>query len=273
MSIASLGPPTILPLPAVPNAAQAPRHPNNPLSADDRSVIQRTLNLLTEEALRHGLTITVEQDFEEFASLRKSVGDGGCYPAMDPKYSNIDEGFWVRVVNRDNALMAIIAERIYRCEDFTDLLRNARIWFDKGPTGLHPEYRVLPGVKSFGGVVAHAGGAWVHPSARRAGLSTFLPDYYRPIVLRRYAVDWHTALVLEPLVGHARKAYKYHDIDLIVDGYFPACTETYFPVKNSIARVYLCRTDRATLIDQLHAPTMSLSLTSPERQAQAVSGG
>ncbi|MEJ0069322.1 MAG: hypothetical protein WDO24_12020 [Pseudomonadota bacterium] len=85
----------------------------------------------------------------------------------------------MRVTDESGFLVAIMAERMYRCDDFMELLRNTRLWFDKGPVAVSPEFRPINGFDAFGGIVGHGSGLWVDPAFRRHGVSSFLPDYYR----------------------------------------------------------------------------------------------
>lgn len=226
--------------------------------------IQEALERLSEQMVEIGISVSIETDFEEFARLRKSVGDGGCYPSVDPKLSRLDrDAFWLRVTDRDDALLALYAERIYRCDDFLDLMRSERVWFDRGLRVVSPDYRLLEGVfDAFGGVVGHGCGLWVHPLARRHGLSAFLPDYQRALAVRNFALDWQTCLVFEHLAQHTRKAYGYSQVDAIIDG--------YFPVTRAPARVYLGRMTRAEIVARLDAPSL---VTTAIRQVPAAAAG
>lgn len=240
----------------------------SPLSANEQAIVQSALDLLTEEALRHGLNFTLEHDFEEFARLRKLAGDGGCYPTVDPGLSRVtpENAFWLRVTDADDNLVAMMAERFFECDDFLSLFRNLRVWFDRRPTPIPRDYAVLdafPG--EFGGVVGHGCGLWVHPSMRGRGLAAFLPDYYRAVSLRVWQADWLSCLVFKRLEGLALRGYRYREIGLIIDG--------YFPVTGAQAEVYLCRIPRADMIEDLKAPRLCLRATEePPRVREAVAG-
>lgn len=228
----------------------------------DEDVIQAALERLTDEMVGIGISVTVETDFEEFAFLRKRAGEGGCYPAVDPAHSRLDkDAFWVRVEDREGNLVGLYAERIYRCEDFMELLRSERLWFDRSLRLVSNGYRPLEeSFESFGGVVGHGCGLWIHPSARRHGLSAWLPDFQRALAVRNYDLGWQTCLVFEALAEHTRKAYGYTDVRLVVDG--------YFPVTRSDARVYLGRMTRQEVVARLAAPRVTREVR-PARAAAA----
>ncbi len=71
--------------------------------------------------------------------------------------------------------------------------------------------------------------------------------------------------MFQPLNAHARKAYKYSEVELVIDG--------YFPVTGGISQLYLCRIARADIIAHLRAPTLSLSLTREAVRAPAAAVG
>jgi hypothetical protein len=227
----------------------------------DFGVVQDALERLTDEMIDIGINVYVETDFEEFARLRRSVGEGGCYPAVDPRHSRLDkDAFWLRVTDRDDNLVALYAERIYRTEDFMTLMRSERIWFDRMPRAISADYRLIEDAfDAFGGTVGHGCGMWVHPSARRHGLSAFLPDFQRALAVRNYNIDWQTCLVFADLAEHTRKAYGYSRVEKVVDG--------YFPVTRATAEVYLGRMTRNEVLARLE--DQRVAVTTVARQARA----
>jgi hypothetical protein len=234
---------------------------NQRLTDTEFAIVQGALERLTDEMVEIGIEVTIETDFEEFARLRKMVGDGGCYPAVDPKFSRLDkDAFWLRVTDREDALVALYAERIYRTDDFVDLIRSERLWFDKGLRVVSPDYRLIENAfDTFGGVIGHGCGLWVAPAARRRGLSAFLPDYQRALAVRNFGIDWQTNLVFATLVEHTRKAYGYRTVERIIDG--------YFPVTQSSAEVYLGRMSRAEVLARLEVPQVAVTTVDPRARA------
>jgi hypothetical protein len=232
------------------------------ISDREFAIVQDLLDRLSDQMVETGVSLTVEHDFEEFARLRKMVGDGGCYPSVDPRYSRLDrDAFWLRAVDRNDRLIAFNAERIYRTDDFMALMRSERLWFDRGPRAVSPEYRLIEAaLETFGGVVGHGCGMWVHPSVRRHGISAFLPAYQRAIAIRNYAIDWQTCLAFADLAKHIRTAYGYTRVERVIDG--------YFPVTGKPAEVYLGRISRDEILGMLTGSRVRV--TPVDRPAAAV---
>lgn len=231
------------------------------LHPEQHAVVQTALELLTEEAVGHGVSMSVEHDLDEYIYWRRRAGEGPTNPCVDPRHSVVGphNSFWLRVT-WEGEVVAIMAERMYECEDFMELIRNERIWFDKGLRALSTDYRPFPAFAPFGGIVGHGVGLWVQPTLRRSGLSTFLTDYYRSIAIKNYGVDWHTCMVLDHLRGHALKAYKYSEVELVIDG--------YWPMSGDNAKLHLCRVSRDTMIEQLRTPTLGVLSLAPEKVAR-----
>jgi hypothetical protein len=239
-----------------------------PLSPDQHAVVQTALELLTDEAIDHGVSLSIEHELNEYIRLRKLAGDGPVNPCVDPKHSVVgpDNSFWLRV-EWQGEVVAIMAERMFYCVDFMELVRNERLWFDKGLRVISKEYRPYPAFPAFGGVVGHGVGLWVKPSLRKSGLSTFLTDYYRSVAIKSFLVDWHSCMVHASLIGHALKAYKYSEVELVIDG--------YWPMSGANATLHLCRVSRETMIEQLRTPTLGALALNSERvgRVRLVAGG
>jgi len=239
------------------------------LSDDAFRTVQRALDRMADEAIDLGMTVRIETDFEEFAYLRRSVGDGFLYPSFDPAVSRLArDAFWVRADNDDGELLAMVASRVFRCDDFMALVRNERVWFDRGPHGMSRGYSVLPTRLNdpvWGGVVGHGGGFFVHPRARGHGLSVWLPMYQRALMVRMYGVDWHTNFVSEAMAERSKRAYGYPDVELIIDGYFP-------PMRKD-QRVYISRISRAEIVRQLEADEFDRRTTRVDRRVPALDVG
>src|SRR5260221_3137889 len=143
------------------------------------ATVQGALDRLSDEAIALGLTVRIETDLDDFASLRRAVGDGGLYPSFDPALSQLTrDAFWLRVSDVEGELVAILAARVFRCADFMALLRSERVWFDRGLRLVSSRYNLLAtrfDDAVWGGVVGHGGGLGGNPRMRGHGLTTGLP--------------------------------------------------------------------------------------------------
>src|SRR5262249_22169989 len=149
---------------------------------------------------------------EEFARLRQA-GGGSLNQTIDPRHSRLDrDAFWLRATGFDGTLAGLYAVKAFRVANFMDLLRNERLWFDRGPNVITGKQTILDSFEPFGGVVTHGAGLWVNPAFRGRRLSSLLPEYVRALAVKLYAIDWHTGLVQERDREHAQRAYGFTKI-------------------------------------------------------------
>jgi hypothetical protein len=221
-----------------PPHAPPPHAPaRRPLTDAEFACVQAYCTRTLNNILHLDVTLHVEHDFREFARLRRSLGDGFCYPSLDPAQCRIEpDAFWLHVLDDAGRTMATLAARIFSdVEDFYQLMRSETLWNDRH---LHEVGRCRPSctIPSFGGVIGHSGGMWVCPSQRGRGLAGLMQSLSRGLQLRNHAIDFDTGLVFEPLVQFALNQYRYPRCEPVIDGYFPPTAKT--------ARVYLCHMTR-----------------------------
>jgi hypothetical protein len=223
--------------PALPAVAAAPMPRSRPLTDLEFGCVQDYCGRTMNDILRLGLTVHIEDDFHAFARLRRSIGDGFCYPSLDPKQCRIGaKDFWLHVVDDAGETMATLAARVFAdVDDFYQLMRSETLWND---LRLHEVGRCQPNcsIPPFGGVVGHSGGMWVSPAQRGRGLAKLMQSLSRGLQLRNHAIDVDTGLVFEPLVQFALSQYQYPRCELVIEGYFPPTGKD--------ARVFLCHMDR-----------------------------
>ena len=230
----------------------------------DFMIVQRALDRMADEAIDLGVTIRIETDFDEFARVLRTAS-GWVYPSFDPACARLErDALWLRVTDAEGELVLVYAARVFRCDEFMTLLRNERLWFDRGLRAVSPNYRLLESrfdTPAWGGTVGHGGGLWVDPRARGHGLSTWAPIYMRALMVRRFDIDWQTNLVFANMAERSRRAYGYTEIERVIDGYFPPTGKD--------AAVYLSRMSRAEILGQLTASEFAARATKVDRQAPA----
>lgn len=237
--------------------------PASGLSLAELEIVSSALERMDDEALRLGMDIRIETDFDEFVRLRRQSAEGAVSPTLNPEFSHLErDAFWLQVLDLHGSLLAIFGAKIFRTANFMDLMRNERLWFDRGLRVVSPELRVIDHFGRFGGVVSHGAGMWVHPAARGRGISAFLPDYLRALAVKNYAVDWHTMFVFEQHQDHALKAYGYSSIEKVIDG--------FCPITSTNTKLYLGRMTRQDIIDRLVAPR---KITKEARPAPVAAAG
>jgi hypothetical protein len=167
-------------------------------------LLQQSIDRLSEEIAARGFNIAVDDDFH---GLRRYLRAVGAYdnPSFDPDEHDLSSNaFWLRVEDSRGKIVASHAERIYQCQDFvSEVIESDRVWFDRGVSTPRREWRTEvthPPVK-IGGNVGFAGGMFIQPDHRGAGLSVFLPYFSRSLCMRNYATDWHTGLVRQNIAA------------------------------------------------------------------------
>ncbi|WP_157089232.1 GNAT family N-acetyltransferase [Oceanibaculum pacificum] len=197
------------------------------LTASDYQNIQRVISVYLEELDRLGLALTVETDMSGWATVMRSAPQmSAVNPTFDPSQSHLHPGnsFWLRVTYGSETI-ACIANRLFITEDYLNLKRSLRLWYDLKPVLIREPLNVVIGdhVPHISGRVGHHGGLWVHPSWRGNGLAGFLPRLTRALSMRHFDVDWHCGIALKAIAdrGLPLKAYGYPHMDLCVQGFFP----------------------------------------------------
>ncbi|MBV8167134.1 MAG: hypothetical protein JO021_10100 [Alphaproteobacteria bacterium] len=236
----------------------------NSLSDIESEIVHGGIERLDEAAAAMGLDVSIETDFEEFAQLRRA-GGGVVNQTVDPKHSRLDrDAFWLRATDRTGALVGLYATKVFRTENFMDLLRNERLWFDRRPHVVSPQLKILDDFGPFGGVVSHGAGLWIHPACRNRGYSAFIPEYLRALLVKLYAIDSHTGFVFAQHQGHAVRAYGFPRVEKVIDG--------FCPITGNDTQLYMGRFSRADILKRLAEETLQ-PLTREDRPFRAAAAG
>jgi len=174
---------------------------------------------------RSGFTVSMEFHLADWAEIMEQVPDRVMVnPAFDPKHSDLDasNSFWLRVADRQGTV-AIIADKVVTCDDYLIEMAAGRLYY-RDPS---PEQRIelcdgLP-YGRYTGRIGCAGGLWVHPRARKQGLSWLLPRLVRSYSVQFWDVDRHCAVIFDGTknAGLVERVYGFSEIHLMTTGYFP----------------------------------------------------
>lgn len=218
------------------------------LHDSDFGLLQTSVDAMVERLASLRLSMAVERDFDKLMAFLRSMNSLTQNPTFDPHVNDLsDAGFWLRIIDENGTTVASHAQRIFETDDFHDLLVSGRIWYANGVTpaaGQEP-VQVQRSSLLIAGVVAHAGGLWVHPTYRKKGLSMFLPFLSRSLCLRNYNTDFFTALVLASMAGSRIPTgdYGYPHVEWCMRGWFP-------PTRRHEEDVHICYMTQAETIDR-----------------------
>ena len=138
----------------------------------------------------------------------------------------------------------MIADKLVVCDDYLEELRSCRMYYaDPTDTQRIELAQDLP-FDRFSGRIGCAGGLWVHPRARKQGLSWLLPRLVRSYSVQFWGVDRHCAVVVESTrsSGLVEQAYGFQDVHLLTTGYFP-------PAEKPVT-VYVIHISRDEILEQ-----------------------
>jgi GNAT superfamily N-acetyltransferase len=174
-----------------------------------------------------GLELAIEPDIAGWAAhMRAAPATKGVNPTFDPRCSRVDRrnSFWVNVLARGETV-ACGAGRLFETDDYLELKRSLRLWFDREPVPHRGRLElIVPDATPFiAGRVGHEGGLWVHPAHRKRGLSMLVPRLVRAICLGRFAVEWQCGVNFDDLTrsGLPTGAYGFPHCVPCLDGFFP----------------------------------------------------
>jgi hypothetical protein len=173
------------------------------------------------------LTMAIEPDVAGWAShMRVAPATKGVNPTFDPTFSEVDRrnSFWVNIMHKGETI-ACGAGRLFETDDYLELKRSLRLWFDREPVPFRERLSLIVPEREpyIAGRVGHEGGLWVHPNHRKRGLSMLIPRMVRAISLGRFAVDWQCGVNFDDLTksGLPMSAYGFPHCVPCIDGYFP----------------------------------------------------
>ena len=186
-----------------------------------RSYVTAAIGLLQ----RSGFRVSLNFDLGSWASLlRGAPSILVVNPTFDPERSQVEPGagFWIGI-NDDHGPAACIADRLFVTDNFLDEMRSGRLWSSTPGDEDRAELLGTLDAIHYPGRVGHAGGLWIHPRARKAGLSWLLPRLARAFSVINWNVDRHCGIILSGLYGSGmgKQAYGFPEAHLCIDGYCP----------------------------------------------------
>lgn len=194
------------------------------LTDQEFALLQKSIDAIMEKIAALHLSLSIETDFKALNKFLRDVGSY-VYPTFDPARAKIDgDCFWFRLTDMHGRIVASHADRIYRTDDFYDMIESGELWYADPKTGLKGNHItvVRPDFK-MAGTIGHSGSLWVEKDYRGNGLSVFLPYLSRSLCLRNFATDYHTGFVFSGL-GHSkvpRDYYGYPHVDLCLTDFCP----------------------------------------------------
>lgn len=167
-----------------------------------RTYYRETMALL----VRSGFRISIENDMSIWKHIMQTAPATTLVSSMfDPAEANFLPGdaFWLRVSNMNAETVAIICDRLIETEDFVSFVEGAGMF-----AAPYARYELDTRLT---GRIGHAGGLWVHPKARKTGLSWVLPRIVRALSVMHWGVDRHCGLILTGLAdaGFASHIYGF----------------------------------------------------------------
>lgn len=188
--------------------------------------IQQYLAAQMDNLARMELELQFRTDMDAWVSfLGSAPAIGVVNPTFDPRYSSVNKNnsFWLDIT-ADGKTISCIAARLFKTEDFRDVVRSQRLWYDSSVKPVFSLSDDMPEeVGSIKGLVGHTGGFYVHPDYRGRSLSRVVPQMARALCLREFDEIWHTGVVLDHLykANMPSKAYTYPHVVPMASGYFP----------------------------------------------------
>lgn len=178
-----------------------------------RSYYRESISLI----VRSGYRISIENDMEEWKYIMQTAPATTAISSMfDPAKAKFQPGdaFWLRVSNENAETVAIICDRLIETEDFVGFVEGTGMF--AAPYDRHELDSRLAGK------IGHAGGLWVHPKARKTGLSWVLPRLVRALSVMHWGVDRHCGIILTGLAdaGFANRIYGFSRSWLALSGAF-----------------------------------------------------
>ncbi len=189
------------------------------------SLLADGIEALVEAVHRLGLRLVVERDFDRLVRFLQSQNTF-VNPTFDPSASRLGpQDFWLAAVDKDGAVVASSAERVFECDDFMELVSTGRIWYAEGFAPRFGVERIatLPISRSLSGCISHSGSTYVLPSYRRSGLALFLPYLSRALSFRDAGCFANTGFVRQSLAETPvpTRSYGYAHVEKCLSGWWP----------------------------------------------------
>lgn len=187
-------------------------------------------------------TLNVDADMTAWASAMASApGMALVNPTFDPRWSPLSpaNSFWLDI-RAGSRTVAMIAARLFVTDDYLELMRSTRLWWD--PPSARLPIEVPQGTPAIRGNVGHEGGLWVDPQHRKRGFSVILPHLVRAFCHREWQVDWQTGATMRGIGESGIAVWAYGAPHLV------PCYEGYFPVTGNSDRLFLVYMSEAELV-------------------------
>lgn len=229
----------------------------------DTVVIQSLIDFSLAWLEDHRYTLTVDADMAGWAeTMGKAPSIALVNPTFDPRQNRLspDNCFWLDVRSGSHTI-AMIASRLFVTENYLDMKRSLRLWYDSPRPGDAPlRLTVATDMPTICGSVGHQGGMWIHPEHRKLGLSAILPHLERALAFRQWHLDWQTGLALRG-VGSSGIVSRVYGMPHVVP-----CYEGIWPVTGRPDRLYLAYASREELVASLDPQRVAALL--PDSHAQ-----
>ena len=170
-------------------------------------------------------TLTVDADMAAWArAMSNAPAISVVNPTFDPRYSPLspDNSFWLDI-RVGSQTVAMMAARLFVTDDYLELKRSTRLWYDPPRPGTRRmAITVPPDTPTICGNVGHEGGLWVHPVHRKRGLSVILPHLIRALGHRQWNLDWQTGATMRGIgeCGIAKWSYGAPHVVSCYEGHF-----------------------------------------------------
>jgi hypothetical protein len=198
-----------------------------------------------------GLHLRVRDDLSGWVALLAACDSAdGVNPTFDPRHSSVDSGsgFWLSVVDGSGDTVASCAYRVLRDGPLAELIRTGRLWLDPVPPLRAPVPCVLPAdAPDFRGTVGHIGGLWIRPDLRGLGLPGVVAQTTRAVAVRRYPIDWDTAVYRRAIAEKPRLVAAYQFFRIV------PCVAGFFPPTGRVEQLHLGYSPRHHLLGRLRA--------------------
>lgn len=226
-------------------------------------IVQDFIDFSLDWLADRNYTLSVDVDMAAWAKLMSDAPSIALVnPTFDPRFSPLspENSFWLDL-RAGSRTIATSAARLFVTDDYFDLKRSRKLWYDPPrPGDGELAVTVPPDAPAIAGHVGHEGGLWVHPQHRKRGLSVILPHLNRALCFRQWDVDWQTGLTLRGIgeSGMAEWAYGFPHV--------APCFEGSSPLTGTQDRLFITYMSRAELIAGLDLQAVAGLL--PDRHQQ-----
>ena len=190
-------------------------------------------------------TLAIDADMAGWAAaMTNAQTSARVNPSFNPAFSPVspDNSFWLDI-KAGSQTIAIMAARLFATDDYLELKRSTRLWYDPPLPGQTRLQIAVPAqTPGIFGLVGHEGGLWVHPAHRKRGLSVILPHLIRAFCWRQWNIDWQTGLALREIgeCGIAKWAYGMSHV--------VPCFEGISPLRPTYDRLFMVYMSRRELL-------------------------